>query len=111
MRCLLRLWPASGGTVTETLQALSSCPVPLGAYQQVVLGHGSGGRLSADLLKHIFLPAFQNDLLGQLEDAATLIINGTRLAFTTDSFVVRPLFFPGGDIGKLAVFGTVNDLA
>jgi hydrogenase expression/formation protein HypE len=95
----------------NTLEALSTCPVPLGTYEQVVLGHGSGGRLSADLLRHIFLPAFHNDVLGKLEDAAAVQINGARLAFTTDSFVVRPLFFPGGDIGKLSVFGTVNDLA
>jgi hydrogenase expression/formation protein HypE len=97
--------------VTNTLTELNSCPVPLGTYEQVVLGHGSGGRLSADLLRQVFLPAFQNDVLGELEDAATVRVNGARLAFTTDSFVVRPLFFPGGDIGKLAVFGTVNDLA
>jgi hydrogenase expression/formation protein HypE len=94
-----------------------SCPVPLTNYEHVLLGHGSGGRLSADLIERVFLPAFDNDVLAALEDQATLSLTGTngakapRLAFTTDSFVVRPIFFPGGDIGKLAVHGTVNDLA
>jgi hydrogenase expression/formation protein HypE len=79
------------------------------------LGHGSGGRLSADLLRAVFLPAFGNEILSRLEDQAILSMrvdrDAARLAFTTDSFVVRPLFFPGGDIGRLAVHGTVNDLA
>ena len=97
--------------MTITAEVLGTCPVPLGQYEQVVLGHGSGGRLSADLLRHVFLPAFGNEILAALEDQATLRIAGAKLAFTTDSFVVRPLFFPGGDIGKLAVCGTVNDLA
>jgi hydrogenase expression/formation protein HypE len=88
-----------------------SCPVPLGRYERIVMGHGGGGRLSGDLLQQIFLPAFRNDILSALEDQATLAVGGARIAFTTDSFVVRPLFFPGGDIGKLAVNGTVNDLA
>jgi hydrogenase expression/formation protein HypE len=88
-----------------------NCPLPLPAPPVVQLGHGSGGRLSAELLRSVFLPAFANDTLIALEDQATLRIAGARLAFTTDSFVVRPLFFPGGDIGKLAVHGTVNDLA
>ncbi|HSQ55221.1 MAG TPA: hydrogenase expression/formation protein HypE [Gemmata sp.] len=78
----------------------------------MLLGHGSGGRLSAELLRAVFLPALGNELLNELEDQATVRIgDGLRLAFTTDSYVVRPLFFPGGDIGKLAVNGTVNDLA
>src|SRR5436309_12613271 len=88
-----------------------SCPLPLPAGGRVLLGHGSGGKLSAELLRQIFLPAFQNPTLGRLDDQAVVSINGSRLAFTTDSFVVRPLFFPGGDIGSLAVYGTVNDLA
>jgi hydrogenase expression/formation protein HypE len=87
------------------------CPLPLSGYDRIVLGHGSGGRLGADLLRRVFLPAFQNEILSQLEDQATIQVKGARLAFTTDSFVVRPLFFPGGDIGRLAVCGTVNDLA
>jgi len=94
-----------------------SCPVPKSRYDQVLLGHGSGGRLSAELIQGIFLPAFGNEVLAALEDQATVAVgpeNGKpapRIAVTTDSFVVRPLFFPGGDIGKLAVHGTVNDLA
>ena len=88
-----------------------SCPVPLPAGDAILLGHGSGGKLSAELLRDVFLPALGNPLLNRLEDQATLTLNGTRLAFTTDSFVVKPLFFPGGDIGSLAVHGTVNDLA
>src|SRR5438105_5652285 len=88
-----------------------SCPIPFAAKDTIVLGHGSGGKLSAELLRQIFLPAFQNPTLGRLDDQAVVSINGSRLAFTTDSFVVRPLFFPGGDIGSLAVYVTVNDLA
>src|SRR4051795_10190609 len=90
-----------------------SCPTPLTDTDLVLLGHGGGGRLTADLLRTVFLPAFGNDVLNALEDQATVRIGdaGPRLAFTTDSYVVRPLFFPGGDIGRLAVNGTVNDLA
>lgn len=88
-----------------------SCPVPLPARDSVLLGHGSGGRLTAELIHELFLPAFQNPVLARLDDQAILQFNGLRLAFTTDSFVVKPLFFPGGDIGGLAVHGTVNDLA
>lgn len=87
------------------------CPVPANGYDRIVMGHGGGGRLSAELLRKVFLPAYGNKVLAQLEDQATLDWEGGRLAFTTDAFVVRPLFFPGGDIGKLAVNGTVNDLA
>jgi hydrogenase expression/formation protein HypE len=96
---------------STTVDNSIACPLPIGSYDRIVMGHGSGGRLSGDLLKHIFLPAFSNEILDSLEDQATLQVGGGRLAFTTDSFVVRPLFFPGGDIGKLAVNGTVNDLA
>jgi len=88
-----------------------SCPVPLPAKDTVLLGHGSGGKLSAELIRDLFLPALQNPVLARLDDQAVVNINGTRLAITTDSFVVKPLFFPGGDIGSLAVHGTVNDLA
>ena len=98
-----------------------SCPVPHAQYERVLLAHGSGGRLSADLMQQVFLPEFGNEVLDSLEDQATLRMQQCpawraggelpRLAFTTDSFVVRPLFFPGGDIGKLAIHGTVNDLA
>lgn len=88
-----------------------SCPVPFPARDTILLGHGSGGRLTAELIHQLFLPAFANPVLAQLNDQAIVNINGLRLAFTTDSFVVKPLFFPGGDIGRLAVHGTVNDLA
>ena len=87
------------------------CPAPIAIKDTVLLGHGSGGKLSAELLRDIFLPAFSNPLLARLEDQATVAVGGARLAFTTDSFVVKPRFFRGGDIGSLAVHGTVNDLA
>jgi hydrogenase expression/formation protein HypE len=95
---------------TPTLPG-SACPLPIMQQEQIVLGHGSGGKLSAQLLEQVFLPAFTNPLLDKLDDQAVLRIDGSRLAFTTDAFVVTPLFFPGGDIGRLAVNGTVNDLA
>jgi hydrogenase expression/formation protein HypE len=88
-----------------------SCPVPLHDGRRVLLAHGGGGRLTRDLVEQIFLPAFRNDALAALHDAAVLEPPAGRLAVTTDSFVVHPLFFPGGDVGKLAVTGTVNDLA
>lgn len=79
--------------------------------ERIQLAHGSGGKLSHDLIKNIMWPAFANDILGEMHDGAQLNINGCRLAFSTDSYVVKPLFFSGGDIGKLAVCGTVNDVA
>jgi len=88
-----------------------TCPAPLPAGERVLLGHGSGGKLSAQLIDRVFLPAFGNPTLDQLNDQAVFSINGMCMAMTTDSFVVKPLFFPGGDIGALAVHGTVNDLA
>jgi hydrogenase expression/formation protein HypE len=91
--------------------ATLACPSPLPAKDTVLLGHGSGGTLSGDLIRDVFLAAFQNPVLDRLDDQAIVTINGSRLAFTTDSFVVKPLFFPGGDIGSLAVHGTINDLA
>ncbi len=110
-----------GGTLSEswslplsenTISTLEmTCPVPLPVKDTVLLGHGSGGKLSAELIQSIFLPAFRSAALEKLDDQAIVSINGTRLAITTDSFVVKPLFFPGGDIGSLAVHGTVNDLA
>jgi hydrogenase expression/formation protein HypE len=87
------------------------CPAPHPSKDTIVLGHGSGGRLSAELMRSVFLPAFANPVLSRLDDQATIQVKDARLAFTTDSFVVKPLFFPGGDIGSLAVHGTVNDLA
>ena len=77
----------------------------------VTLAHGSGGRLSHDLLYELFLPYLGNPILAGLGDSAVLAMDGARLAFTTDSYVISPIFFPGGDIGKLAICGTVNDLA
>jgi hydrogenase expression/formation protein HypE len=91
--------------------AAFSCPLPLPARERILLGHGSGGKLSAELLKDIFLPALGNPVLNRLEDQAIVSLDGTRLAVSTDSFVVKPLFFRGGDIGSLAVHGTINDLA
>jgi hydrogenase expression/formation protein HypE len=88
-----------------------SCPVPRVADDRIVLAHGGGGRLTHQLIEKIFMPAFGNPMLEQRHDGAVLPVNGSRLAFTTDSFVVRPLIFPGGNIGDLAVYGTVNDLA
>jgi len=88
-----------------------SCPVPRVADDRIVLAHGGGGRLTHQLIEKIFMPAFSNAMLEQRHDGAVLPVNGSRLAFTTDSFVVRPLVFPGGNIGDLAVNGTVNDLA
>lgn len=90
-----------------------TCPLPLQNYPTIVMGHGSGGKMMSDLIHHMFLPLLENDPLNQLGDSAVLEINpdAPRLAFSTDSFVVHPLFFPGGNIGDLAVYGTVNDLA
>jgi hydrogenase expression/formation protein HypE len=100
--------PLSENTIS-TLEM--TCPVPLPVKDTILLGHGSGGKVSAELIQSIFLPAFKSAALEKLDDQAIVSINGTRLAFTTDSFVVKPLFFPGGDIGSLAVHGTANDLA
>jgi hydrogenase expression/formation protein HypE len=88
-----------------------SCPIPIRDYPHVTLAHGGGGRLTQDLIGKMFGPAFRNPFLDQQHDGAVLEAGGQRLAFTTDSYVVHPLFFPGGDIGSLAVNGTVNDLA
>jgi hydrogenase expression/formation protein HypE len=108
----------AAGTATETVEQNqsrgtlgASCPLPLMEQQQVVMGHGSGGKLTADLIEKVFIPAFRNPLLEQRNDQAIFQINGARLAFTTDSFVITPIFFPGGNIGDLAINGTVNDLA
>jgi hydrogenase expression/formation protein HypE len=88
-----------------------ACPVPLGAGAHVLLGHGSGGKLSAALLRDHVLPRFGNPALAALGDAAVLDNPGGRIVVSTDTFVVSPLEFPGGDIGMLAVHGTLNDLA
>ena len=101
--------PASESERESFLTA--SCPLPITNYKQIVLAHGSGGKLSHQLIEKMVLPQFRNELLEPLHDGAIFSLNGERLAFSTDSFVVSPIFFPGGDIGKLAVHGTVNDLA
>ena len=95
-----------------------SCPLPLKTYPNIVLGHGSGGKMMADLIQHLFAPAFNNEYLNQLNDSTILDFSeilkaypSRKLAFTTDSFVINPLFFPGGNIGDLSIYGTVNDLA
>ena len=88
-----------------------SCPLPLVGYPSIVMGHGGGGKLGNELVEHLFLPAFRNPALENLGDAAVLDLGSGRVAMSTDSFVVQPLFFPGGSIGELAVNGTVNDLA
>ena len=88
-----------------------SCPLPLADYPTIVMGHGGGGKLGNELVEHLFLPAFRNPELENLGDAAVLETGSSRIAISTDSFVVQPLFFPGGSIGELAVNGTVNDLA
>jgi hydrogenase expression/formation protein HypE len=94
------------------------CPLPLRDHPNIIMGHGGGGTLSAELVEHLFLPAFKNETLENLGDSAVLDLashisqlSSARFSFSTDSFVVRPLFFPGGNIGHLAVNGTVNDIA
>lgn len=87
------------------------CPAPLRDSPTIVMGHGGGGAMSAELVEHLFLPAFGAAADAEMGDSAVVSVGGTRLAFSTDSYVVRPLFFPGGSIGDLAVNGTVNDLA
>lgn len=87
------------------------CPIPISEYPQILLAHGGGGKLMHRLIEDMFVPAFKNSLLSERHDGAVFEIKNNRLAFTTDSYVVRPLFFPGGDIGKLAIYGTANDLA
>jgi hydrogenase expression/formation protein HypE len=107
--------PVPGGDEVPADPALRGgafeCPLPIFNHPQIVLGHGSGGKLSAELIEKVFVRRFSNATLEKMDDQAQLEIGGARLAFTTDSFVVTPIFFPGGDIGTLAVNGTVNDLA
>src|SRR5690242_9948006 len=89
----------------------AACPVPLSQHSHIQMAHGGGGKLMHRLLQEIFLAAFGNDALNHQHDSSVLSLPTKQLAFTTDSYVVRPIFFPGGDIGSLAVHGTVNDLA
>ena len=94
-----------------TLSGFTTCPVPLSHRKEITIGHGGGGRLTQELIDRLFRPAFASTALDAQHDGALLRLpEGARLAFTTDSHVVSPLFFPGGDIGKLSVNGTVNDL-
>src|SRR5262249_32214704 len=89
-----------------------SCPLPLDNSSRILLGHGSGGKMSHDLVSRMFFSLFDNPLLTAANDAAVICLdNSSRLAISTDSHVVSPLFFPGGDIGRLAVCGSVNDVA
>ncbi|HKG53680.1 MAG TPA: hydrogenase expression/formation protein HypE [Anaerolineales bacterium] len=88
-----------------------TCPIPIRPTDRVILGHGSGGTLSRDLLNRLFLPELGKAAPRALDDSAVVMMDGQRYALTTDSHVVSPLFFPGGDIGRLAICGTVNDLA
>lgn len=88
-----------------------SCPIPISDYPKVLMAHGGGGRLMHQLIEKMFVPAFNNTLLESRHDGAVFNWESGKLAFTTDSYVVQPLFFPGGDIGTLSIYGTVNDLA
>src|SRR5512147_366243 len=88
-----------------------ACPIPIEQYPAVLMAHGGGGKLTHQLIEKIFVPLFGSTQLEARHDGAILELGSSRAAFTTDSYVVRPLFFPGGDIGSLAVNGTVNDLA
>jgi len=90
---------------------LMSCPLPKMDYDTIQLAHGAGGKLSSDLIEKIFIPRFGNETLDKMEDQAILNVPGGNIAFTTDSFVVDPIFFPGGNIGDLAINGTINDVA
>ena len=89
----------------------TACPIPISQYPHVLMAHGGGGRLMHQLLEEVFGRAFSNPILDTRHDAATFEVPSRQLAMTTDSYVVRPIFFPGGDIGSMAVHGTVNDLA
>lgn len=91
-------------------EVAAACPLPNSTYPEIVLAHGGGGALTNRLIADIFLPAFANPILAEGHDGAVFDIGGSRVAFTTDSYVVSPCFFPGGDIGSLAINGTVNDL-
>src|SRR5262249_670042 len=100
----------SGRTMSSNGTPFADCPLPVTRTEEILLAHGTGANLPAQLIERLFLPAFRNPLLEALADQAIVAVDGSRLAFTTDSYVVTPIFFPGGDIGELAVNGTVNDL-
>jgi hydrogenase expression/formation protein HypE len=98
---------ANGATISNG----PACPIPISEYPRILLAHGGGGKLSQQLIQKMFVPQFKNESLGLLHDGAVLRVEGDRIAFTTDSYVINPIFFPGGNIGELAINGTVNDLA
>ena len=91
--------------------SFGACPIPISDYPTVLLAHGGGGTLSKMLIENMFIPVFANPYLDLLHDGAVVDLTAGRLAISTDSFVIDPIFFPGGDIGSLAVHGTVNDVA
>ncbi len=97
--------------MSEKAVMAAACPLPIEIYPQVMLAHGGGGKLMHDMIERMFMTAFENPLLNSRHDGAVFDVSEGRMAFTTDSYVVNPVFFPGGDIGSLAVNGTVNDLA
>ncbi|MCK5708306.1 MAG: hydrogenase expression/formation protein HypE [Candidatus Aureabacteria bacterium] len=97
--------------MSEIKDIIPSCPLPISDYPSVLLAHGSGGVLMNQLIEKVFLSAFKNEHLDSQHDGAVFEVGGMHFAMTTDSYVVKPIFFPGGDIGSLAVHGTVNDLA
>ena len=88
-----------------------TCPMPIMDHDTIQLAHGSGGKLSSDLIEKLFIPRFSNEILNRLEDQALLDLPKGRVAMSTDTFVVEPIFFPGGNIGELAINGTINDVA
>jgi hydrogenase expression/formation protein HypE len=100
-----------GNSKVLDLSAGLSCPIPISEYPTVLMAHGGGGKLTQQIIRRMYLSQFTSDLLSPLHDGAIFEAAGTRLAFSTDSYVISPIFFPGGTIGELAVNGTVNDLA
>src|SRR3954453_23789682 len=111
MRMKTEIKVAAQKDIVEPGAALGTCPLPITDHKAIVLAHGSGGKLTQQLIQNPVLPQFKNEFLNPLHDGAMFSVNGTRFAFSTDSYVVNPIFFPGGDIGELAINGTVNDLA
>jgi len=100
-----------GNSKVLDLSAGLSCPIPISEYPSVLMAHGGGGKLTQQMIRRMYLSQFTSDLLAPLHDGAVFEAAGARLAFSTDSYVISPIFFPGGTIGELAVNGTVNDLA
>ncbi len=89
----------------------ASCPIPITEYDKIMLAHGGGGSLSNKLIEKMFFSEFNNEYLNKMHDGAVFQTKKGKMAFSTDSFVIQPIFFPGGNIGELAVYGTVNDIA